>query len=131
MRFYVENTFENLAVQSNICMYNAWLLSWQEHHQISFSLSFFHTYNGVLLPSWVLLWKITLKLMIIVASCMFNASFSLPFYLNFNIAIIHGTVFWITTAVCNWDMAQFIHIYWFYYALWNESTIKSCKCRGK
>lgn len=25
--------------------------------------------------------------------CMFNASFSLPFYLNFNIAIIPGTVF--------------------------------------
>ena len=56
---------------------------------------------------------------------MSNASFSLPFYLNFNITIIPETVPWFTRAVCNWDMTQSIHIYLFYYTPWIESPIKN------
>lgn len=56
-----------------------------------------------------------------------NASFSLPFYLNFNIAIIPETGSWITRAVCNWDMTQSIHIYLFYYTSGIESPIKKKK----
>lgn len=105
-------------------IYNVPLLSWQKHSPVPFFIVFFmHTQEQY---GWTMSCheKKNFKSNNNSCLCMPNASFSLPFYLNFNIAIIPGTVFWITRAVCNWDMTQSIHIYLFYYTPWIESSIK-------